>query len=181
MPCPAPISASSAAYFLVPPTVSFVNDYLRRFNRNNPNNRLTQSDLERMQADLSQLFIEEFTDELQNNAGYVIVDGAAEDVLAVRPAIIDLDVLAPETSPNQRSAIPSVGQMTLYMELIDSISGDILVKAMDNQFDRTRTRVNVRNRDRNEQAARAAVRHWAEILRQGLDEAHLRASKQDGE
>lgn len=165
--------------FLMQPSVNFVNGYLRAHNQRNPRSRLTESDLDDMRTALAQIFVEEFTDELQNNAGYVMVDGVAADVLAVRPAILDLDVIAPETSPNERSAVASVGSMTLYMELIDSVSGDIMVKAMDHQFDRTRARINVRNRDRNEAAARQIVRQWAVILREGLDEAHLRAGKQD--
>ncbi len=163
--------------YLVEPNVSFVGGYLQAHNQRHPRNPLKESDLQEMRTALARIFVEEFTDELQNNAGYVVVDGSASDVLAVRPAIIDLDVIAPETSPNERSAVASVGQMTLYMELIDSVSGDILVKAMDHQFDRTRVRINVRNRDRNEAAARAIVRQWAVTLREGLDEAHLRASQ----
>lgn len=162
--------------YLVEPQVNFVNGYLRAHNQRDPRNRLTEQDLQRMREDLARIFMEEFTDELQNNAGYVLVDGLAEDVLAVRPAILDLDVVAPETSPNQRSAIPSAGSMTLYMELIDSVSGDIMVKVMDHQYDRSRVQINVRDRDRNEKAARAIVRQWAVALREGLDEAHLRAS-----
>ena len=67
--------------------------------------------------------------------------------------------------------------MTLYMELIDSVTGDMLVKAMDNKFDRTRTRIQAQNRMRNEGAAREMLGNWANVLRLALDEARTVVSK----
>lgn len=161
--------------YLAPVSVSFVKGYKRRMNSQYAYS-ITDADMEEMKTALATTLVEEFTQVLQNDAGYVIVDGAADDVLAVRVAILDLDVVAPEAGarPNTRSAIPSAGQLTLYMELIDSVSGDILVKALDHQYDRSRVQINLRNRDRNEKAARAIIRDWAEQLRAGLDEAHTR-------
>lgn len=158
---------------LIDPQVSFVAGYKNRMNARLHNTaRVTDADMEDMQAALAQLFREVFTNELQNNGGYVLVDGAADDVLALRPAIIDLDVLGPELSPNQRSTVPSVGEMTLYLELADSITGNILAKVLDHQFDRTRVTTALRNRDRNERAFRAMLEHWAVLMRESLDEAH---------
>ena len=61
--------------------------------------------------------------------------------------------------------------MTLYMELIDSVTGDMLVKAIDNKYDRTRTRIQARNSVRNEAAAKDMLGEWAILLRLALDEA----------
>ena len=117
--------------------------------------------------------MEVFKQELQYNGGYVLVDGVAEDVLIVHPAIIDLNVLSPDTPGTRgtRGAIASVGSMTLYMELIDSVTGDVMVKVLDNKYDRARTRIQAPNRVRNEAAARDMLGEWAEILRLALDEA----------
>lgn len=161
--------------YLLEPQISFVKGYKRKQNSIQPNS-VNDEDMQRMKSDLAELFREVFEQELQNNAGYVLVDGVAEDVLAVRPAIIDLDVQSPELThkPNTRSLVASVGQMTLYLELIDSVSGDVLVKALDNQYDRTRVKINVRNKDRNEDAARKILSDWAILLREAIDEARLR-------
>ena len=165
--------APYARVLLLDPQVSFVAGYKNRMNdRLHQTARVTDADMENMKIALAQLFREEFTDELQNNGGYVLVDGVADDVLALRPAILDLDVLGPELRPNVRSAVPSVGEMTLYLELVDSVSGDILVKVLDHQFDRTRVNTALRNRDRNERAFRAMLRSWAVLMREALDEAH---------
>ena len=117
----------------------------------------------------------------QHLVQFTTVEHAGDDVLVLRPAILDLDVVAPETSPNSRSAIPSAGQMTLYMELIDSASGDMLAKVLDHRFDRTRVNTHLRNRVRNERAARAMLGDWATMLRQGLDEAHMAARGESAE
>lgn len=160
--------------YLVKPQVAFTRNWLRAQN-SIPNRRVTRQDMQRMKTELADLFIEVFRQELQNNGGYVLVEGAAEDVLIVRPAILDLDVITPDTpgTRGSRSAIASAGSMTLYMELMDSVTGDLLVKAMDNKLDRSRVRVEARDRTRNETAARNMLGEWAKQLRLALDEARL--------
>jgi hypothetical protein len=98
----------------------------------------------------------------------------------VHPAIFDLNVMSPDTpaTRNTRSAIASVGSMFLFMELIDSVTGDKLVKAMDPKYDRTPARA-VPNKVRNERAARDMLGEWAELLRLALDEARAVVSKQE--
>jgi hypothetical protein len=158
--------------YLVKPRVSFRKNWLKGQN-SIPGQTVTTADMERIKGDLATLFTEVFRQELQNNGGYVLVDGAADDVLVVRPAIYDLDVFAPDTpgTAGTRSLIPSAGTMSLYMELIDSVTGDVLVKAYDNKYDRTRTHVQVQNRVRNEAAAGDMLAEWAHTLRLALDEA----------
>ena len=59
------------------------------------------------------------------------------------------------------------------MELIDSVTGDKLVKAIDKKYDRTPVRTGIRNAVRNETAARDMLGEWAELLRKALDEARV--------
>jgi len=157
--------------YLVEPRVAFRKNWLMTQN-SIPNQTVTTEDMQNIKSGLASLFTEVFKQELQNNGGYVLVDGVAEDVLIVRPVIVDLDVLSPDTpgTRGQRSAIASVGSMSLYMELIDSVTGDVMVKAMDNKYDRTRTRIQGSNKTRNEAAARDMLGEWAELLRLALDE-----------
>jgi hypothetical protein len=157
--------------YLVQPQVSFIKDWLN-FQNKKLRQTVTVDDMQRIKTELANLFMEVFKDELQNNGGYELVDFAAEDVLIVHPSIVDLNVISPDTprTRNQRSAIASVGSMFLFMELIDSVTGDKLVKAMDNKYDSTRTQT-VLNKVRNERAAREMLGEWAELLRLALDEA----------
>lgn len=162
---------------LLEPQVAFIKDWQEKQN-SVLRQRVTVDDMQRIKTELAALFMDVFKDELQNNGGYELVDYAAEDVLIVHPAIFDLNVLSPDTptSRNERSAIASVGSMFLYMELIDSVTGDKLVKAMDTKMDRTRTS-RAPNSVRNERAAREMLGAWAELLRLALDEARAMVTK----
>jgi len=158
--------------YLTPPQIAFAKHWLSMQN-SIPNQHVTTDDMQRIKADLADLFTEVFKQELQNNGGYVLVDGIADDVLIVHPAIVDLNVIAPDTPGTRgtRSAIASAGSMSLYMELVDSVTGDVIIKAYDNKFDRTSIRIQAPNNVRNKAAATDMLGEWAQILRKALDEA----------
>lgn len=158
--------------YLVKPQVAFVKDWQKTQNRI-PNQTVTNDDVQRIKTELADLFMETFARELRDNGGYEIVEELAEDVLVVRPAIVDLNIFAPYTprNRNDRSAMASVGAMTLYMELLDSTTGEKLVKSIDNKYDRSMTSTFRSNKDRNETAAREMLGEWAGLLRLALDEA----------
>jgi hypothetical protein len=158
--------------YLVEPQVAFTKDWQRKQN-NIPGNIVTNDDMQRMKTDLASLFINVFKQELQDKGGYVVVEEFAEDVLIVLPAIVDLNIHSPATprNRNSRSTIATAGSMTLFMELIDSVTGDKLVRAFDHKYDRTHVTTRKTNDKRNEAAARDMLGEWAELLRKGLDEA----------
>ena len=159
-------------FYVVEPRVAFEKNWLKDQNAI-PNQYVRREDMQRIKSELAALFTEVFKQELQNNGGYKLADAPAEDVLVILPAIIDLDVIFPDVpgTRNQRSVIASVGSMMLYMELIDSVTGDKLVKAVDIKYDRTPVRTGIRNSVRNKTAARDMLGEWAELLRLALDEA----------
>lgn len=159
-------------FYVLAPQVAFTKDWQQKQN-NIPGNTVTNDDMQRIKSELSNLFVEVFKQELQDKGGYILADNIAEDVLVVSPAIIDLYVMAPTTprNRNSRSVIASAGSMTLYMELIDSVTGDKLVRAIDNKYDRTYPNPIRSNQQRNETAARELLGEWAELLRLALDEA----------
>lgn len=154
------------------PQVAFQKDWQRTQN-STPHQTVRNEDMQRIKSELATLFIEVFKQELQGDGAYELTEDFAEDVLIVRPAIIDLDISAPDVpgTRNSRGTRAVVGSMTLYMELVDSVTGDILVKALDNQYRRDRSPVARVNRARNEAAARDMLGEWAKLLRLALDEA----------
>jgi hypothetical protein len=158
--------------YLTMPQVSFTKDWLKDQNKV-PNRTIKKEDMQRIKYDLATLFSEVFMKELQDVGGYVLVDAADEDVLIVHPVIVDLNVVAPDTpsTRNSRSLIAGVGSMTLYMELIDSVTGDMMVKTIDNKYRNDESPIPKPNKVRNEAAARDMLGEWAELLRKGLDEA----------
>ena len=159
-------------FYLVEPQVAFKKNWLRDQNRI-PNQTVRKEDMQNIKIELADLFIAIFKEELQNNGGYALADAPAEDVLIIHPSIVDLDVISPDTpgTRNQRSLIASAGSMLLYMELIDSVTGDKLVKTYDMKWDRTPVLTGFSNAKRNDIAAKDMLGEWAELLRKALDEA----------
>jgi len=123
---------------------------------------------------LAEEFEAVFTETL-TNGGYELVEEAASDVLVVRPMIINLDVNAPNRSGAGRNEnyVRSAGEMTLYIELFDSETGDMIAKALDRKVDNPN---NVHyytwaTPASNKQAADTILTGWANILLNALNEA----------
>lgn len=134
--------------------------------------RINPNEIERIKTGVADLFKQVFTDTLQADGGYEIVDNADEDVLLLRPAIIDLDITAPDTMGAGRSTAYSStsGSATLYIELYDSVSGQILGRAVDKQTIRNPNNMMTwTNRATNTADARKMFGAWAQALRDFLD------------
>ena len=156
--------------YIAEPLVAFKKNWQRDQNRGHI--KVRSSDMERIKNNVAGLFIEVFTEEL-GKGGYTLANERAEDVLLVRPAIIDLDVTAPDVRSTARSQsfATSAGSMTLYVELIDSETGDMLAKALDRRADRDTGTLQWQTGPANRAAALRIIRPWAEALREALDEA----------
>ncbi len=155
--------------------VSFRKNWRRDQKRTGSMISVSSGDMERIKTGVADLFREVFSEELSKEGGYEIVDAAGEDVLLVRPAIIDLDIAAPDTSTPGRSSTytASSGAATLYVELYDSVTGDILARAADRKVaNRMGGYLSYTNRVTNTADARRMMRGWARALRARLDEYH---------
>jgi len=156
--------------YLTEPYVAFKKNWKREQNRGSI--RVTSNDMDRIKKNVAELFMEIFKEEL-DKGGYTLADERAEDVLIVRPAIIDLDVKAPDVRSAGRvtTFTTSAGSMTLYLELYDSETDDLLAKALDAKGDRDSGYMEWQSRVQNYAAAKRMMRPWAEALRNALDEA----------
>jgi hypothetical protein len=135
--------------------------------------QITAEDMDRIRKGLGEEFIKVFTDELQNKGGYPVVTTGGEDVLVIRPAIFDLDIAAPDkmTAGRSYTITESAGGMSLLLELYDSVSGQILARAVDRENDNSAT-LQFSNRVTNVAEADRILRRWASALRKRLDEVH---------
>ena len=126
----------------------------------------------KIKAELALLFRDVFTKTMEDG-GYELVTERAEDVLLVKPAIINLDVVAPDTrsAVNAQTYSESAGEITLYLELYDSLTDDLIAKALDRQEDRQTGYFQWQNRVSNRAAANRILQVWADVLKEGLDEA----------
>jgi len=154
--------------------VDFAEDWQKDFNRDRraTGSRVTTKDMERIKTGVATEFKKVFTQELQDKGGYQVVDTAAEDVLVLRPAIINLAITAPDlqTPDRNRTIVESAGQMTLYLELYDSVSDTLLARVLDPQADR-RSFAQSATSVTNKAAADRILRRWASALRAHLDAA----------
>ena len=157
--------------YLVDATIAFKKNWKRDQNRSY-SHRVSDRDMERIKAELAELFKEVFTEQL-TAAGHDMVDVAAEDVLIVRPAIVNLDVNAPDTRSvsNSKTYVESAGEMTLYLELYDSVTNDLIVKAMEAKADRQSSMFQWQTKGSNRQAAKKMLTDWADRLSNALNNA----------
>jgi len=156
--------------YLVEPYVAFKKNWKRDQNRGTI--KVKTSDMDRIKVNVKELFMEVFTEELEKG-GYELANERAEDVLIVKPAIIDLYVNAPDirTAGRSDTYTDSAGSMTLYIELYDSETDDLLAKALDPTADRQTGFMQWQTGPANRAAGKRMMRPWAEALRKGLDRA----------
>jgi hypothetical protein len=160
--------------------VDFEKDWQKDYNnsRRGLEGRVSDKDVERMKSGLAAEFKKVFTDELQNKGGYQVVDSAAPDVLVLRPALLNVEVSAPDimTAGINATVVRSAGQMTLFLELWDSSTNTLLARVMDAAADEDAFGKQA-NRVTNTQAADEILRSWAHELRVRLDEIKGKTSQ----
>ena len=154
--------------------VAFKKNWARDHNRTSVY-RITPRDVENIKQGTAELLRETFVEELSRDGGYPVVDAAGADVLLLRPAIIDLDVTAPDVPHAGRTYnfASSAGAATLLLELYDSVSGEILARAIDRKTARHPGHLmRWSNKATNRAEARKVLSGWARQLRVRLDEIH---------
>ncbi len=161
---------------ILDPHVAFRSNWQRDQNRSRSRNVRT-SDMERIKEDVASLFKDVFTEQLEA-AGFDVVNYAGDDVLVLRPAIVDLDVTAPDTrtAGRSRTYTAGTGAATLYIELFDSLSGASIGRAADRRAaGRSGGFATVSNRVTNRADARREFRAWADKLIEFLNEHYIEA------
>ena len=154
--------------------VEFEPDWQKDYNRSATGlqRRVTDQDVERMKQGLAGECRKVFAKELQEKGGYEVVGAAAPDVLVLRPALVNVEVAAPDLMAPGIGAtiVRSAGQMTLYLELWDAASSTLLARVVDAKADSDGFAQRA-DRVTNTQAADRILRGWASELREHLDAA----------
>jgi Protein of unknown function (DUF3313) len=152
--------------------VEFSKEWVNKYNRDqrDPSRQIRESDLDRAKTALQGDFKKIFTEELQKGGRYQVTNSGGPDVLVLRPALINIQVSAPDLMAPGRSAtyVQSAGAMTIYLELWDSASNTILGRVIDGKADPDlygQRSSSVTNRA----AADRMMRSWADELRTRLD------------
>ncbi len=126
-----------------------------------------------LDADTRAMFEEEisgaFLDEISRSDIIEVVDEVGPDVLLVRGGLLDVvSRVPPETIGRSRIFITSVGEATLILEVVDSVSNTVLARAADR-----RAGDSFGGRESNPVTNRSEVRRlgrrWGRILRDALE------------
>lgn len=126
-----------------------------------------------LDAETRALFEEEirgaFMEQIQLSSVYEVTEEAGPDVIDVYVGLLDVvSRVPPETVGRSRIFIDSVGEATLVLEVRDSVSNTILVRAVDR-----RAAQNVQMQEstppRNRAEVRRLGRRWGDIIRNGLE------------
>jgi hypothetical protein len=148
--------------------VAFDKNWVRNQGSRNASTRLhaTARDLDEIKTALAHEFQTVFLAELQCR-GKTLSDQVGEDVLIIRPAIVDLHINAPDfmSARPVRSHSNSAGRMTLYLELVDSVTGKLVSRIVDRKADSERSGLaTLTNSATNRAAATRMFRVWAADL-----------------
>jgi len=114
--------------------VAFAKNWQRDFNRDaiGLDRRVNDHDMERIKKRVAAEFKSVFTKTMVDT-NHEVVDHTGSEVLVLRPAIINLVVTAPDlrTASMSRTFTADPGQMTLYLELYDSVTSTIIARIVD--------------------------------------------------
>ena len=123
-------------------------------------------DLERIRTIYREAFLAEIGDD------YPLVAEAAADALGVRASLVDAKInpaISDAPAPGRLSTLVTKGQLTFFMELTDSVSGEVLARAADKEKEPDEPLDGTP--DANWQEVEAAAKRWAGIFRDFLDES----------
>ncbi len=154
------------------PYVAFRANWQRDQRRANPASRVSASDMDRIRVAVGDLLTDVFIEALEANDGYTVVNQPGEHVLVLRPAVIDLDITAPDNrgAGRSNSFSTTAGAATIYLEIFDGATGKIIGRAIDR---RTASRpggmMQWSNSVTNTSDARRMFRVWANRFRDFLD------------
>ena len=137
-------------------------------------NRVSKRDIQQIKDSAAKKLREVFMQVLQEEGGYQFVNEPDYDVLLLRPSLVNLDIKAPVTQSSTRISTysSSAGSVSLVLELNDSVTGQLLARAMDKEKARRGREFQLTTSVQNNRESERIFRKWAELLRQGLDDVH---------
>lgn len=163
---------------ILPSQVAFKNNWKRDYNRDQLglSTRVKDEDVLRIKAGVAKLFDEVFTEEFDKEGANVLVDKASSGTLIIKPAIINLDINAPDirSANNVKTYVSETGKATLYLEIFDGVSGEILARIIDAEVVGDRGYTQWANRVTNTADAKRTIRKWANALRKKYEQAHAK-------
>jgi hypothetical protein len=127
---------------------------------------LTPAQKERFEQEMA----DAFTEELANGEHFEIVTEPGPEVLLIRGALLDVvSFVPPDINGRGDVFLSRVGEITLVLEMRDSVSNTILLRAIDRRAAENVTGGSRSNSVTNAAEVRRVARAWARIVREALD------------
>jgi Protein of unknown function (DUF3313) len=156
--------------------VSFAKNWQRDTNEEATfENQVSDQDMQKIRENVSREFAREMIKVLTADGRQIVTTGGA-GVLILRPAIVNLQITAPDlmTPGMEQTFVASAGSMTLYLELLDGKTGDLIARVIDPEAADDAGMAGIANGVTNMADFDRIVQRWAQIL-----SAHLaQVSKQ---
>lgn len=128
---------------------------------------ISDADREKLKQETSAIFAEE----LGNSTRFEMTDTAGPDVLVLRGALHDIvSNVPPEYIGRSEIYLTSVGEATLVIEAVDSLSGEVVARVIERRAaQRPGGTGMLANTVTTWAEVRRLIRRWAVSLREGLD------------
>ena len=117
---------------------------------------------------------EVFADELSRSENFTVTDEPGAETLVIVGALHDIvSRVPPEQAGRNEVWLSSVGEATLIIEISDSLSGEVIYRAVDRRAAESVGGQMIRgNSAQTWGEVRRWARRWASRLREGLDSIH---------
>jgi hypothetical protein len=146
--------------------VSFAKNWQRNYNEQATfEDQFSDKDMQKIRQRVSKEFAKELTKVLTAD-GRQFVEKGGTGVLILRPAIINLRITAPDlmTPGMEQTYVASTGSMTLYLELLDGKTGDLIARVIDPEAASQGGMAEVANSVTNTADFDRIVQRWAQLL-----------------
>ncbi len=112
-----------------------------------------------------------FAEELAKSSRFEVTDARGDDVLILRGALHDIvSNVPPDLIGRSEIYLSSVGQVTIIIEAIDSMSNEVIFRAVERRAAQQLGGPAIRSNSVTTWAeVRRLMRRWASTLREGLD------------
>ena len=161
-----------------PSVVAFKKNWQRDYNRSERSlsQRVSDKDVLRIKADVAKLFDETFKAEFSKSTDFSIASSSGVKTLLIKPSVINLDVNAPDlqSAAFTKKYVAETGEATLFLEIYDSVSGEILARVIDNETVGDNGFVQWATKVSNRADAKRTIRKWAKALRTNFDKTHAK-------
>ena len=126
------------------------------------------------QQKLEETVTEIFAEEVAKSKYFAVVEEAGPDTLIIRGAMLDIvSQVPPDIMGRGEIYLSSVGEMTLVIEAVDSLSGEVIYRGVERRSaQRAGGQAVMSNTVTTWAEVRRLARRWASSLREGLDGIH---------